>query len=68
MMNNCCNQRLNNTNIIIAAIIALILVNTLESGCIDSLSNLLVSIGDLMQLGNTSGCLSQYNDIRSFYC
>ena len=63
----CCNQCVNNTNIIIAAIIALILINILDKGCIDNLSNLLISIGDLMQLGNTNSCLTKCNDMRNFY-
>ena len=66
-MGMCCNQCVNNTNIIIAAIIALILINILDKGCIDNLSNLLISIGDLMQLGNTSSCLTKCNDMRNFY-
>lgn len=67
-MNNSCNKSTNSKNIIIAAIIALILINILDTGCIDSLSNLLVSVGDLMQLGNTSTCLTRDNDMSSFYC
>lgn len=67
-MSNCCNKCVNNANIIIAAIIALILINILDTGCIDSLSNLLMSIGDLMQLGNTSSCLTRDNDPGNFYC
>lgn len=59
-----CNQCANNTNVIIAAIIALILINILDKGCIDSLSNLLVAIGDLMQVGNTSSCLPKCRDMR----
>lgn len=66
-----CNQCANNTNVIIAAIIALILINILDKGCIDSLSNILMAIGDLMQVGNTSSCLSKcrdMRDMRGFYC
>ena len=66
-MGMCCNQCVNNTNIIIAAIIALILINILDKGCIDNLSTLLISIGDLMQLGNTSSCFTKCNDMRNFY-
>jgi len=64
----CCDKGVNNKNIIIAAIIALILINILDKGCIDNLSNLLISIGDLMQLGNTSSCFSRDNDMRDFCC
>lgn len=67
-MNNSCNKCTNSKNIIIAAIIALILINILDTGCIDSLSNLLVSVGDLMQLGNTSTCFKRDNNMENFYC
>lgn len=66
-MSNCCNKRVNNKNILIAAIIALILINILDTGCIDSLSNLFMSVGDLMQLGNTSSCVTRGNDMENFY-
>lgn len=62
-----CNKCVNSTNVIIAAIIALILINILDKECTDSLSNLLVAIGDLMQVGNTSSCLPKCRDTRDFY-
>lgn len=68
MMGICSNQCVNNANILIAAIIALILINILDTGCIDSLSNLFMSVGDLMQLGNTSSCVTRGNDMGNFYC
>ena len=67
-MRNCCYPKNNNnSNIIIAAAIALILVNLLDSECTDNLSNLLVSVGDLMQLGNIGECGLVNNNLGSFY-
>lgn len=68
MRNCCCQKNNNNSNIIIAAVIALILINLLDTECTDNLSNLLVSVGDLMQLGNTGGCAIRGNDFSNFYC
>lgn len=55
------NYGYNNTNnsiVIIAAIIALVLINILDDDTADCVGELLQAIGELMDLSTTKGCLN----------
>ncbi|MBE6022966.1 MAG: hypothetical protein E7231_07000 [Cellulosilyticum sp.] len=59
----------NSITIILAAIIALILVNILDEDASNCIGQFLQSIGELMALSTTNGCLSNFvnNSCCNYY-
>lgn len=63
-----CNRNVNNAAVIIAAIIALILINILDDETNNCIGQALQSIGELMQLGGMENCLTNcFNNCCSYY-
>lgn len=53
---NNCQCHINNSALILSAVIALLLVNCINPSCIGALAAILQSVGELMEVGITSRC------------
>ena len=67
--NSCNSNNINNTVVIIAAIIALILINILDEDATQCIGELLQAIGELMDLSTTRCCLNNFgsNSCCTYY-
>lgn len=62
---SCGENGVNNTIVIIAAIIALVLINILDDETTECIGELLQAIGELMDLSITRGCFSNLSNSSS---